>query len=305
MLRIHTLLPALIGVLLAVAFLPKEADAKPLFVATVPALGQIAEAVAGVDATVQVLSKVGQDPNVFNPRPAHAYALSQATLLFTVGYGLEANWLPSLIKRAGNEKIMPGKDGFFDGGEAIEAIGVPRGMTSSDVISWSPDKNPYWWLDPEMGIKVAYALAIRMGEVDPVNAERYLQRSRVFIQAVQDALPEWREIMEIHVGTVLTYHNTYVYFMESMGIELAGYIEPKAGIEPSTRHMDQLLHLIKEKDVRLIWVEPYNNRAIAKRIADEAGIRLMVLPDAVEGYGTEGYIGMFDKMVERVARWSQ
>ena len=295
----------LLALLLSSTMFQHPSEAKPLFVATVPALGQIAEAIAGIDAKVQVLSKVGQDPNVFSPRPAHAYALSQASLLITVGYGLEANWLLSLIKRSGNEKIYPGTDGFFNGADAIEAIGVPRGMVSKESISWSPDKNPYWWLDPEMGIKVAKLLAVRMGEVDPVNAARYMQRSKLFVQAVSDAIPEWKEIMAIHVGTVLTYHNTYVYFMDAMGIDLAGFIEPKSGIEPSTRYMDHLLNVIRDKDVRLIWVEPYNNRAIAKRIADEAGIRLMVLPDAVEGSGTEGYIGMFNKMVERVARWSQ
>ena len=299
-----SLLPA-ITLLLCISFSPKQLAAKPLVVATVPALGQIAEAIGGIDIQVIVLSKIGHDPKVFSPRPGHSRAVARADLLFSVGFGLEDNWLPSLIKRSDNEQIAPGSDGYFSGAQAIEHIGVPRGMSSKAMTQWSPDKNPYWWLDPELGIKVAKTLAIRMGEIDAVNAQRYLQRASLFVNAVSRALPRWREIMNIHVGAVLTYHNTYVYFMDTMGIELAGFIEPKSGIEPSTRYMTSLLKVIEQKQVRLIWVEPYNNRAIAKRIADEAGIRMMVLPDAVEGIGTEGYIGMFDKMVERIARWSQ
>lgn len=279
--------------------------AKPLVVATVPALGQIAQAIGGIDVDVKSLTRIGQDPNVFSPRPGHAKAMISATLLFSVGFGLEGGWLPSLIKLSGNEKIQPGSEGYLSGSDAIEAIGVPRGMSSEQISKWSPDKNPYWWLDPEMGVKVANTLAVRLAEIDSVNAKRYQQRAQQFEQAVLRELPRWRDYMNIHTSAVITYHNTYVYFMKSMNIELAGFIEPRAGIEPSTRYMDNLIKLIEEKQVKLIWVEPYNNRAIAKRLADVSGIKMMVLPDAVEGVGTEGYIGMFDLMIERIARWSQ
>ena len=302
--RQHRLTTALALLIFMLSF-STPATAKPLVVVTVPALAQIAEAVGGIDIHVKSLTSIGHDPNVFSPRPGHARALSNANLLFTVGFGLENSWLPSLIKRSGNMKIIPGSEGYFSGGDAIEAIGVPRGMSSTEISKWSPDKNPYWWLDPEMGIKVANTLAVRLSELDAVNAERYLHRAAKFEQAVKERLPVWRDYMNIHTGVVITYHNTYVYFMESMHIELGGFIEPRSGIEPSTRYMDNLLKVIKEKNVKIIWVEPYNNRAIAKRLAGAAGIKMMVLPDAVEGYGTEGYIGMFDIMVERVARWSQ
>lgn len=292
-------------ILLSSLLLSSIATAKPTVIATVPALGQIAQAVGGIDIHVKTITSIGHDPNVFSPRPGHAKALADADLLFTVGFGLESGWLPSLIKRSGNDKIIPGMPGYLSGGDAIDAIGVPRGMSSEQMNEWSPDKNPYWWLDPEKGIKVAKTLAVRLSEIDAVNAARYMQRLERFVLAVEQKIPVWRDYMNIHTGVVITYHNTYVYFMESMNIELAGFIEPRAGIEPSTQYLDQLLETIKEKNVKLIWVEPYNSRAIAKRIASAAGIRMMVLPDAVEGIGTEGYIGMFDRMVERIARWSQ
>lgn len=282
-----------------------HAGSKPVIIATMPALAQIAEAIGGIDVEVQSLVLVGQNPNIFFIRPSHIRNLSRADLLFSVGFGLESSWLSTLIHLSKNPKVTPGMQGYFSGDDAIEAIGVPRGMTSDTMEQWSSDTNPYWWLDPELGIKVALALAIRMSEIDPVNAERYQQRVDAFVTAIRGALPRWRDYMDLHTGAIITYHSTYVYFMKSMNIELAGFVEPKSGIEPSTRHLDNLVDIIRQKKVKLIWVEPYNSKAIAQRIADAAGIRLMVLPDSVAGFGAKGYIGMFDRMIERIARWSQ
>ncbi len=287
------------------AMLPAQVIAKPLIITTTPTLAQIAEAVGGIDVEVQSLTRVGQNPNVFVPRPSHVQALAKARLLFSVGFGLEAAWLPTLIRLSDNADIAPGMAGYFSGDDAIDAIGVPLGMVSTAMQQWSPDINPYWWLDPELGIKVALALAVRLGEIDPVNADHYAFRATTFASAVAKELPRWRDYMNIYTGPIITYHSTYVYFMQAMNIELAGFIEPKSGIEPSTRHLSRLIDTIHAKKVRLIWVEPYNNRAVARRLAEAAGIRLMVLPDAVEGYGLNGYIGMFDRMVQRIARWSQ
>ena len=302
-LKSHTICIACLWMLLSMV--PSRIESKPLIITTTPSLGQIAEAVGGIDIQVHSLTQVGQDPNTFFPRPSHVEKISTASLLFSAGFGLESNWLPTLITLSANANIAPGKTGYFSGDDIIEAIGVPRGMTSDSMTKWSPDKNPYWWLDPELGIKVALALAIRLGEIDPVNAENYRLRALEFTTAIANELPRWRDYMNIHTGAIITYHNTYVYFMKAMHIELAGFVEPKSGIEPSTRHLSKLIDIIHQKKVKLIWVEPYNSRIIARRLADEANIRLMVLPDSVEGYGSEGYIGMFEKMVERIARWSQ
>jgi len=282
-----------------------HAGSKPVIVATMPALAQIAEAIGGIDVEVQSLMLVGQNPNIFFIRPGHIRDLSKADLLFSVGFGLESSWLSTLIKLSKNPKVEPGMEGYFSGDDAIEAIGVPRGMTSDTMEQWSTGTNPYWWLDPELGIKVALALAMRMSEIDPVNAERYQQRASAFTADIRNALPRWRDYMDLHTGAIITYHSTYVYFMKAMNIELAGFVEPKSGIEPSTRHLDDLVDIIHQKKIKLIWVEPYNSRAIAKRLANAADIRLMVLPDSVAGFGAEGYIGMFDRMIERIARWSQ
>lgn len=168
--------------------LPSQALSKPIIITTTPTLAQIAEAVGGIDIQVKSLTRVGQNPNNLVPRPSHVHILAKADLLFSVGFGLESRWLPTLIRLSANANIAPGMSGYFSGDDAIKAIGVPMGMTSAAMQQWSPDINPYWWLDPELGIKVALALAVRLGEIDPVNAERYKVRAATFASAVKEGV---------------------------------------------------------------------------------------------------------------------
>ncbi len=285
--------------------IPVLSDAKPIVVATVPALGEIAKAIGGNHIEVHVLTRSGQNPYVFFPRPSHVDTLEKANLLFAAGFGLEGQWLPSLLLLAENPQVMPGSIGYFTGEEAIQSIGTLRGMTSKSLKKWSPNENPHWWFDPENGIKAAALLAIRLGEIDPVHEGEYLNRAISFRTDVLQALPEWRRRMKSLKGSVLTYHNTYNYFMKAMDVELAGFIEPRAGIEPSTRHLSNLIEQSHNKGIAMIWVEPYHEGAIAKRLAKETGIPLISIPDAKTVNRENGYIEMFNKIVLKIERWSQ
>lgn len=295
-----------IGILtLLASALPGVAAAKPNVVATVPALGLLAEAVGGEHISVGVLTRSGQNPYIFFPRPSHVDMLEKADLLFSAGFGLEGGWLPSLLKLADNQRVMPGQIGYMTGEEAIQVMGTIRGMTSKSLKTWSPDENPFWWLDPQNGIKAAAILAVRLGEIDPVHSEEYLSRAAALRQKILQSLPDWKDRMQVLKGPVLTYHNTYNYFIKAMDIELAGFIEPRSGIEPSTRHLSKLIEQCKGKQIAMIWVEPYHEGVIAKRLSKESGIRLITIPDAVVGSGPNGYIAMFDTIVLKIERWSQ
>jgi ABC-type Zn uptake system ZnuABC Zn-binding protein ZnuA len=290
---------------LLVLFAPAISHAKPIVVATVPALGELARAVGGNHIDVHVLTRSGQNPYVFFPRPSHVDIMEKADLLFAAGYGLEGQWLPSLILLGENPKVVPGATGYFTGEQAIQTVGTMRGMTSKSLKKWSPDENPFWWLDPNNGIKAAALLAIRLGEIDPVHEMDYVNAARALRSDILKALPEWRLRMKSLKGPVLTYHNTYDYFIKAMDVELAGYIEPLAGIEPSTRHLSNLIEKNSNQGIAMIWVEPYHEGAIAKRLAKETGIRLISIPDATAGTGSNGYIDMFNKIVLKIERWSQ
>jgi len=285
--------------LLLFGLLPTVAHAKLHIVATLPALGQIAAAVAGEDGEVRVLARVGQDPHFVPPKPTLARHLADADLLVTAGLGLEMGWLPPLIELSRNSRIRQGQPGYFAGADAVDILGamqkVDRAM--GDV---HPEGNPHWWIDPIRAASAALALSERLAMIDPTHAVEYRQRAEAFAKRLQKLVTEWQSRLA-GISPVVSYHDSYRYFSERFAIPVAGFIEPKPGVEASTRHLDELVALIGSKHVSQLWVEPYHLGRIARRVATLSGAELLTMPDAVEGEGADGYVAMIELLLEAVA----
>lgn len=293
--------PLLMSLLLLLAM---PLHARPLIIATTPALAQIAEAIGGVEVDVHSLNGLGKNPYYFNPKPGHARLLMQADLLFAAGYGLEASWLPSLIQLSGNRKLEPGQKGYLAGSDALEAMGVSRAFASSSLKEYTADTPPLWWLNPLAGIKVARMLAIRLIEIDPLNASTYRRNADTFSNTVLAAIPRWRADLQALNTPVVAYNNSFAHLLDAMGLQCVGLIAPRDGIEPSTRHLQRVIQSMRKQDLHLIWVEPYHLGPVVKRVAQETDARLLVLPDAIEGQGLAAYTGLFDYLVDRIRRWN-
>jgi len=279
--------------------MPAIAHAELHIVATLPALGQIAAAVAGEDAEVRVLARVGQDPHFVPPKPTLARHLAKADLLVTAGLALESGWLTPLMRLSRNSRIQHGRPGYFAGADAVKILGAMEKVDRSmgDV---HPEGNPHWWIDPLRGGIAAIALAERLAEIDPGHAQAYRQRAELFSQQLQQLVREWQPRMA-GIKPVLSYHDSYRYFSDRFAIPVVGFIEPKPGVEPSTRHLDALLELASTQHISQLWVEPYHLGRIVKRVATLSGVPIITMPDAVDGEGAQGYLAMIKRLLESVA----
>lgn len=288
-----------ITAVLLVLFLPAQAKAQLNIVATIPALAQIAKAVAGDDGKVISLAKVGQDPHFVPGKPTLARHLARADLLVSVGLALESGWLPPLVSLSRNTNIKLGGDGYFAGSYFIQVIGH-HGKTDRSMGDIHPEGNPHWWLDPIRVIDVAHALAQRMAALDPEHAEAYAHRASVFAAQLQSLVDVWTPQLK-QSPNIVTYHDSYRYLAQRFNIKVVGFIEPKPGIEASTRHLDALLELMKTKDVHQIWAESYHLGRVATRIASLSGAKLHELNDAVAGDSAQAYIHMIELMLQAAA----
>lgn len=155
-------------------------------VATTTTYGSLAREIGGDRVTVFAIADADQDVHFVRPKPSFAPKLGDADLLLTTGMDLEL-WLPSLIDKAGNERISEGQDGYVAVADGIHKLEIPE----------SPDRsnggvhlygNPHLTTSPLNLRKIAENIAIGLVKVDPGHRDYYEKRLDSFRQRLDEAL---------------------------------------------------------------------------------------------------------------------
>ncbi len=301
---------------LAAGALTTAATAEPLRVcATVPDLGGLVSAVGGDAVTVTVFARGGDDPHFVDPRPGFAKALSKADLVVSVGVELEIGWLPVVLTQSRNVALAPGQPGYFEAAGAVRLLGAPGGAVDRSHGDVHPGGNPHFLTDPVCGVQVAKALAQRLGDLRPELAGAMTMRYHAFALdvahrllgdavvarigdesavtalerdslavAIGDAhdLGGWLGRLRPALGaTLIADHDLWPYVARRFGFTIVGFLEPKPGVPPTTRHLAEIIQLAKAQGVKAIITVPYFDPRHATLVAEQTGLPVVHLAHQV------------------------
>ena len=286
-----------------VALLAGAAQAKLNVVATVPDFGAIAEEVGGDKVKVTTIARGTEDQHFVDARPSYIRVLNQADVLIEGGAELEVGWLPPLVAGARNQRILSDAPGHVILSRGIRLLEVPTGPVDRSMGDVHPFGNPHYSLDPANGKIIAGALTETFSRLDPGSAGYFEERRKKFDERLDKKMAEWAKLLEPYRGAkVITYHKSFDYFVERFGLELAGTIEPKPGIEPSPSYINGLIPRLKAAGVKIVMIEPFRPRRTPEYVAQAIGAKLLLLPGAVGGNEkVKDYIGLFDYDVAQIA----
>ncbi len=268
-------------------------------------------------AVVESISQGQSDPHFIPPKPSYAMMLNKADIWITTGMDLE-QWSTTLIDRAHNRNIMDGAIGFVAVSDGIVILDKPEKADRSegDVhLMGNPHINtsPVNWkiiarnitvglikVDPEHADfyernrdafidRVDRAL---FGDelVDMFGGEtltRLLLNHTLFTfldreyqdKKLIDLLGGWlKEALPIRGSRVIAYHKNWAYFSDIFGLEIIDFIEPKPGIPPSAKHVQYVVNLIKEQDIKVMLVASYFEKKSPQMIENRTGIKAVYLP---------------------------
>lgn len=251
-------------------------------VSSIPALGSLAKEVGGERVEVESLGKGYQDPHFVEPKPSLMLVLNRADLLLHVGLELEIGWLPPLVLGARNPKIQPGEPGNLDCSRAIPVLDVPHTKVDRSMGDIHPQGNPHYWLPPGNAKIIAKEIARRLEQLDPDGRAAYEKNLAAFDARVEAKEKEWAPLAARLKGAkVATYHKSWSYVSQWLGLEEIGYVEPKPGIPPDPQHLARLIGVMKEDGAKLLLVEDFYNKSVAALVAEKAGAKLLTLPTDV------------------------
>jgi zinc/manganese transport system substrate-binding protein len=269
-------------------------------VATTEDLAALTREVGGEKIEVEALARGYQDPHFVEPKPSFVLKLHRADLLVVVGRELEVGWLPALLRQSRNNDIQPGAPGYLDASLTARILEIPTGQITRAMGDVHPQGNPHYWLDPANGRRVAAALRDKLSELDRGDAAYFAERYADFDRRLAEAEKRWDTAMEPYRGLeIVTYHRSWPNFCERFGLVVMGYVEPRPGIPPSPGHVLDLVEGMRQKDVKLLVVEPYFDLKTPNKVARETGAKVLVLFPSVGGEkDIKTYIDLFDRDID-------
>jgi ABC-type Zn uptake system ZnuABC Zn-binding protein ZnuA len=303
--------------------------AEPIQVcATVPDLGDIARAIGGEDVNVTVFARGGDDPHFVDARPSFSKALSRADILIVVGLELEIGWVPVLQQHARNPRIDVGGPGYVDASHAINKLGIPPPDADRSHGDVHAGGNPHYLSDPVNGLRVARLIADRLIALAPERRERIednwsrfaksiavalfgtdrgatIPTSEIVAQAEKETqqpsaeVGGWFAVLRPVVGAhVVSDHDLWPYFTRRFGLVNNGFLEPKPGIAPTTKHLTALIEHMRQNQVRAILTTPYFDPRHAQMVAKHTGAIIIPLAHQVGAFSdANDYLSTIDRNV--------
>lgn len=298
--KLLALVPSLCAAALAIA--PAPARAAVRVVTTTEGLAALAREVGGDRVQVANLSRGTQDPHFVDANPTLAVKLRDADLLVDVGLDLEVGWLPPLVNQSRNAAIQPGGPRRLTAASAVQVMDQPSGAVDRSQGDLHPAGNPHFLSDPRRALQVAAALAAKLGEIDPAGAGSYAARLAGFKARLQTDEKRWAaELAPFRGQRIFTKHRTLSYFADWSGLEVAGFLEPKPGVEPPPSHLAELVQLARATKVRAIVVETYYEAKSAGVVSKYSGARVAAVPGDVGASRTAtSYEAYMDELVGAV-----
>ena len=307
--------------------------------ATVPELGSLVREVGGDQVAVTVFAKGTEDSHFVEAKPSFIKTLSQCNLYVQMGMELEMGWAPVLLQNARNGRVLPGTRGYLDASNAITPLDVPTGPVDRSMGDVHPAGNPHYLLDPVNGLKVARLIREKLIELRPERRPSFEQRYEAFRQRLGVALvgetlaqkydPEklailyeagkladflkaqgdagqlsgWLGLLRPYYGAkVVADHNLWPYFARRFGLSVVEFLEPKPGLPPTTKHLNEVIELMRAQRIRLALANPYFDPRAAQVVAQQTGARIVKMAHQVGARpGTDDYLQMVDYNVRQLA----
>ena len=251
-------------------------------VATTSILGEVVREVAGGAIELTQLLPPGTDPHGYQPSPADAVALEQASLVFVSGFDLEESLAPMLAdlpegtRVSASAGIRPRSLAASEGSEQVSGDDHAAGDDPG------AGADPHVWLDPGNVAHWAETIAATLGERDPSRAASYRSNAEAYIVRLA-ALDAWIETrlsgLPPERRLLVTDHADLGWFCDRYGFEQIGTVIPgfSSLAEPSAGNLAALEDRIAALGAPAIFVGAELNPDLAAQVAADTGIRLVTL----------------------------
>ena len=260
--------------------------------ATTPMLGDFVNQIGGENINLTILMPPEVDPHTYDPSPQDATKIADADVVFYIGLKYEPSALIKLLENTSNsdsvlvevgESINPiefseeGHDDHKDHDDHDEEGHDDHDEEGHDDHDHGSE-DPHFWFDP---LRVAMAAELMMNqliELDPSNSEAYKTAGEAYISELNELDSTVSALIETVPSKnrkLITTHESLGYLEARYGVEVLTTIIPSlsSADEISPAELVDVLDVIEDNDIKVIFVESEAPSVYAETIAAEANIK--------------------------------
>ncbi|MDA7543650.1 metal ABC transporter substrate-binding protein [Acidimicrobiia bacterium] len=260
-------------------------------------LGDFVNEIGGENINLTILMPAEVDPHTYDPSPQDASKIADADIVFYVGLKYEPSALIKLVENTSNEAAV-----LVEVGEEINPIEFSeegrKGHDDHDDEDGHDDEeghddhddedgheghghgseDPHFWFDP-LRVAIAAELMInQLIELDPSNSEAYKTAGEAYISELNELDSTVSALIETVPSKnrkLITTHESLGYLEARYGVEVLTTIIPSltSADEISPAQLVDVLDVIEDNDVKVLFIESEAPSVYAETIAAEANIR--------------------------------
>lgn len=227
--------------------------------------------VAGEDASVLcVMASSG--PHEFDPSARDAVAVKRADLFLINGLDLDDEIARKMTRGAKRAEVkIVSLSSAIPEKQLLEGTCNCGGEHAKDEDPNHVHHDPHVWMGIREAIEMVDKIRDELKEKDPAHAAGYEKRATEYVARLSKLHAEGLEMLKGKKNRkILSFHDSLRYFARSFDLEIVDSIEASPGSEPDAKTLQELVKTCREKDVRVIAVEPqYDANTSAKTILRE------------------------------------
>ena len=304
--------------------------------------GAIAREIVGDKGTVTSIAQGNEDPHFVQPKPSFVAVLRDADLFVTTGLDLELWVPPLLDRAGNRKVAEGGPgyvtaytgiqllevptslsraegDIHADGNPHIHTDPVNGIIIARNILTGlrriSPENADYFAsreqdferrvLEATVGTELVGLLSAPV-TFDLLKGDKlygFLGQKNYRGRPLVDRLGGWLKQGEVFRGKeIACYHKEWAYFSHRFAVTCAEYIEAKPGIPPTPGHVQQVIALMRERKIPVLFASNYFDRNQIRLVAERTGARAVIVPENTSGAaGVDTYFDLMNAWVGGLA----
>jgi zinc transport system substrate-binding protein len=216
--------------------------------------------VAGNAAQVENLLRSGAGPHDYQLSVRDRERINAANVVVLNGLGIDS-WIEPVL-RTSDARIVVVADGL-----------------SNDLIRIEGSQpNAHIWLDPVLATHSVSNVARALIEVDSPNRDEYLRNASNYVARLQQLDQDFRTGLAPYQGAkIVTFHDSFPYFMRRYGIDVIGIIEEVPDVSPSPQYLSRLYKTVRETKPKAIFTDAQFSPRLARQIGADLKVPVAAL----------------------------